>query len=173
VAAEKLTLELPETAVMAEPDRALKVLSELRSMGVRVGIDEFGTVYRSLSYLTRLPSDELKIHGSSIKDLKDGSRQAAVVRATIDLAHSLGLSVVAEAWRMRESWRTCASWAVTQRRLRTGSPNACPQIARSMTDRLHASNIRKPRDGGGRPGSPAADHVSTSLLRSRERSSHP
>jgi diguanylate cyclase (GGDEF)-like protein len=96
VAADMLTLELTETAVMADAQRARDVLVALDRLGVQIAIDDFGTGYSSLSYLTSLPASTLKIDGSFIRDLAEGSRQAAVVRATIDMGHSLGLAVVAE-----------------------------------------------------------------------------
>src|SRR5207237_10565802 len=96
VSADQLTLELTETALMVDVDRAMQVLQDLRDLGVQVAIDDFGTGYSSLSYLTSLPAHELKIDGRFIRDLSQGSRAAAVVRSTIDMAHSLGLTVVAE-----------------------------------------------------------------------------
>jgi diguanylate cyclase (GGDEF)-like protein len=96
VAADMLTLELTETAVMANVERALRVLKELTDLGVRIAIDDFGTGYSSLSYLTSLPAHELKIDGKFIRELAPGSREAAIVRSTIDMGHSLGLTIVAE-----------------------------------------------------------------------------
>jgi diguanylate cyclase (GGDEF)-like protein len=97
VAADRLTLELTETAVMANPEGALEVLGSLAALGVRIAIDDFGTGYSSLSYLTRFPAHELKIDGSFVRQLGSAdSRHAAVVRSTIELGHSLGMAVVAE-----------------------------------------------------------------------------
>jgi diguanylate cyclase (GGDEF)-like protein len=96
VAASSLTVELTETALMADPERALNTLGRLSAMGVEIAIDDFGTGYSSLSYLTRLPAHQLKIDRTFVRDLADETRQAAVVRSTIELGHTLGLSVVAE-----------------------------------------------------------------------------
>jgi diguanylate cyclase (GGDEF)-like protein len=96
VSAGSLTVELTETALMADPERALNTLMRLSAMGVEIAIDDFGTGYSSLSYLTRLPAHHLKIDRTFVRDLGDETRQAAVIRSTIELGHTLGLRVVAE-----------------------------------------------------------------------------
>jgi EAL domain-containing protein (putative c-di-GMP-specific phosphodiesterase class I) len=89
-----LVLEITENFIMADPVRSAKCLARLHDMGITLAIDDFGTGYSSLSYLRQLPVDELKIDRSFVLGLtKD---QAAIVRSTIDLAHDLGLVVVAE-----------------------------------------------------------------------------
>ena len=72
------------------------MLTRLHSMGEKLSIDDFGTGYSSLAYLQRLPVDELKIDRSFVTNLADVSDDAIIVRSTIDLAHNLGLRVVAE-----------------------------------------------------------------------------
>jgi diguanylate cyclase (GGDEF)-like protein len=96
LAASSLTVELTETALMADPEGALKTLVRLGEMGVEIAIDDFGTGYSSLSYLTRLPVHLLKIDRSFVRELASETRQAAVVRSTVELGHTLGLQVVAE-----------------------------------------------------------------------------
>lgn len=96
VPANALTLELTESAIMDDADHALLVLSQLDTMGVRLAIDDFGTGYSSLSYLKRLPVDEIKIDKSFVMDMKLNNNDAIIVRSTIDLAHNMGLRVVAE-----------------------------------------------------------------------------
>jgi diguanylate cyclase (GGDEF)-like protein len=91
-----LALEVTESAVMTDPDQALKVLESLRELGLRLSIDDFGTGYSSLAYLKKLPFDELKIDKSFVRDMKSDADDAAIVRSTIDLAHNMGLEVVAE-----------------------------------------------------------------------------
>jgi len=91
-----LTLEITESAIMHEPERSLDILNALDRMGVDLSIDDFGTGYSSLSYLKRLPVKQLKIDRSFVGDLIDDRDDAMIVRSTIDLAHNLGLSTVAE-----------------------------------------------------------------------------
>lgn len=96
VPAELLGFELTESAVMTDPERALPVLRALHEQGVRIAVDDFGTGYSSLAYLRRLPVDEVKIDKSFVLGLASDLGDLAVVRAIVDLGHSLGLGVVAE-----------------------------------------------------------------------------
>jgi diguanylate cyclase (GGDEF)-like protein len=96
VAPELLTFELTESAVMQDPERALPVLRELHELGVGLAVDDFGTGYSSLAYLRRLPVDEVKIDKSFVLGMGSDLSDLAVVRAIVDLGHSLSLSVVAE-----------------------------------------------------------------------------
>jgi EAL domain-containing protein (putative c-di-GMP-specific phosphodiesterase class I) len=82
--------------VLADPDRAIGVLGELRRLGVGLSVDDFGTGQASLAYLTRLPVDELKIDRVFVQDVAHNETNAAIVRSTSDLARSLGLDVVGE-----------------------------------------------------------------------------
>ena len=91
-----LTLELVEDTLMADPERGRAVLGDLRRLGVRTSIDDYGTGYSSLAYLRRLPADELKLDRSLTADVDVDERAAAIVRHTVALAHDLGLSLVAE-----------------------------------------------------------------------------
>jgi len=93
---ELLSLEVTESAVMEDPTHALAILERLHGMGVHLAIDDFGTGYSSLAYLKRLPVDELKIDKSFVIGLVRDADDAAIVRATIDLAHHMGLTVTAE-----------------------------------------------------------------------------
>jgi len=92
----QLDVEITESALMADPERALATLSALSDVGVRIAIDDFGTGYSSLAYLKRLPVDVLKIDRSFVRDLHTHTNDRIIVRSTIDLAHNLGLRVVAE-----------------------------------------------------------------------------
>jgi EAL domain-containing protein (putative c-di-GMP-specific phosphodiesterase class I) len=92
----RLTLELTETAVMHDPEGARRNLFRLHELGIRLSIDDFGTGYSSLSHLQRLPLHELKIDKSFVLQMTDNDSDLVIVRSTIDLAHNLGLSVVAE-----------------------------------------------------------------------------
>ena len=96
IAPQRLCLEVTESGIMAEPARALATLQALHAMGVRLSIDDFGTGYSSLAYLKKLPVDELKIDRSFVTHLDRDAGDATIVRSTIELAHNLGLRVVAE-----------------------------------------------------------------------------
>jgi EAL domain-containing protein (putative c-di-GMP-specific phosphodiesterase class I) len=89
-------LEITESTIMADPAHAMEILSELRRMGIRLSIDDFGTGYSSLGYLKKLAVDEIKIDKSFVKEMVQNEDDTAIVRSTIDLAHNLGLKVVAE-----------------------------------------------------------------------------
>jgi len=91
-----LQLEITEEFLMAERERAQEILTRLRHSGVRISVDDYGTGYSSLSYLRDLPIDELKLDRSFVFPMADDARAAALVASTIDLAHSLGLRMVAE-----------------------------------------------------------------------------
>ncbi|SDO96626.1 diguanylate cyclase (GGDEF) domain-containing protein [Nakamurella panacisegetis] len=93
---ELLTFEITESSVMADPERSLPILRELHSMGIRLSVDDFGTGYSSLAYLRRLPIDEIKIDKSFVQGMVTDLSDHAIVRAIIDLGHSLGLRVIAE-----------------------------------------------------------------------------
>ncbi|MDQ6679447.1 MAG: EAL domain-containing protein, partial [Pseudomonadota bacterium] len=96
VAPADLEVELTESALMAEPERANEVLQRLHRMGVRIAIDDFGTGYSSLSYLKRFPAQTVKIDRSFIRGLPHDHNDKAITQAVIAMAHSLGLGVVAE-----------------------------------------------------------------------------
>ncbi|MDT7786137.1 MAG: diguanylate cyclase [Pseudonocardiales bacterium] len=94
--AAALQLEITEEFLMADRDRARTILARLRDHGIQIAIDDFGTGYSSLAYLRELPIDELKLDRSFVFPMADDARAAALVFSTIDLAHSLGLRMVAE-----------------------------------------------------------------------------
>jgi len=109
VPAGLLTLEVTESALMADPTRALNVLTQLAEQGVCLAIDDFGTGYSSLAYLKRLPVHQLKIDRSFIQHLVEGGADAAIVASTIGLGHHLGLRVVAEGVETAEAWQLLAA----------------------------------------------------------------
>ncbi|MGW3608460.1 putative bifunctional diguanylate cyclase/phosphodiesterase [Micromonospora sp. NPDC005163] len=92
----RLVLEITETVVMSELEVIDEVLATLRSMGVQLAVDDFGTGFSSLTFLTRIAVDELKVDRSFVIRMADSPEAAAIVRTTVGLAHELGLRVVAE-----------------------------------------------------------------------------
>lgn len=94
--ARLLCLEITETALLEEPERAVTLLRELRTMGVQIAIDDYGTGFSSLAYLKTLWVSELKIDQSFVRGMSDSERNTTIVRSTIELGHSLGLKVTAE-----------------------------------------------------------------------------
>ncbi|HET9734193.1 MAG TPA: PAS domain S-box protein [Burkholderiales bacterium] len=96
VSAEFLELEITESCLMENPEDAVRELRNLRAAGLRISVDDFGTGYSSLSYLTRLPLSALKIDRSFVRDAESSAEAASIVRAVIDMAQNLRLTVIAE-----------------------------------------------------------------------------
>jgi len=91
-----LELEITESMIMSDPERALATITQLSALGVRFSVDDFGTGYSSLAYLSRLPISELKIDRSFVSPMLYDSSDLIIVRSTINLAHDLGLTIIAE-----------------------------------------------------------------------------
>jgi diguanylate cyclase (GGDEF)-like protein len=128
---ELLALEVTESAVMEDPAHALAILERLHGMGVRLAIDDFGTGYSSLAYLKRLPVDELKIDKSFVIGLVRDADDAAIVRATIDLAHHMGLTVTAEGVEDRHVLETLRRLGCDHAQgLHVGHPLTAPEFER-------------------------------------------
>ncbi|MBV9281832.1 MAG: EAL domain-containing protein [Chloroflexi bacterium] len=104
-----LELEVTESAVMAEAERAGAILGRLHERGVRVSIDDFGTGYSSLAYLKRLPVDQIKIDRGFVRDMLANDEDAYIVRTIVELGHNLGLRVVAEGVEDRGTWDALAA----------------------------------------------------------------
>nr|WP_044955485.1 bifunctional diguanylate cyclase/phosphodiesterase [Streptomyces clavuligerus] len=104
VPAGALQLEITEHVLLEDPQRAADTLAGLTDHGVRMSLDDFGTGYSSLVHLRRLPVSELKIDRSFVARLAVDTEDAEIVRCTVDLAHSLGLLVVAEGVEDDETW---------------------------------------------------------------------
>ncbi|MET8220416.1 putative bifunctional diguanylate cyclase/phosphodiesterase [Streptomyces hirsutus] len=104
VPAGALQLEITEHVLLEDPQRAADTLNALTGHGVRMSLDDFGTGYSSLVHLRRLPVSELKIDRSFVARLAVDAEDAEIVRCTVDLAHSLGLLVVAEGVEDDETW---------------------------------------------------------------------
>ncbi len=91
-----LCFEITETAVINDPEKALRIINLFRSTGIAISIDDYGAGLSSLSYLKQIPANELKIDKSFILTLGDGQSDQLMIKSTIDLAHAMGMSVVAE-----------------------------------------------------------------------------
>jgi diguanylate cyclase (GGDEF)-like protein len=102
--AASLTLEITESAIMRDSARGQAVVAGLHALGVRLSIDDFGTGHSSLAYLSKLPVSELKVDRSFITNIDVDRTNATIVRATIEMAHRLGLRVVAEGVETREAY---------------------------------------------------------------------
>ena len=103
-----LRIEITETSLIADPDAALAILTELADQGVRLSIDDYGTGYSSMEYLRKLPVDELKVDRSFTAAMSGSESDAVIVRAAIDLGHNLGMRVVAEGVEDDATLRTLA-----------------------------------------------------------------
>jgi diguanylate cyclase len=105
---QSLVLEITESATMDDPQSARRTLTQLHEMGFKLSIDDFGTGYSSLAYLKNLPVSELKIDRSFVMNMEADLNDAKIVRSTIDLAHNLGLKVVAEGLESPKAWKLLA-----------------------------------------------------------------
>jgi diguanylate cyclase len=105
VPARLLVVEITESTIMADPTHALEILGRLDRMGVQVAIDDFGTGYSSMAYLKSLPVHELKVDRSFVAQMTSNSRDAVIVRSTVDLGRNLGLRVVAEGVEDQTTWQ--------------------------------------------------------------------
>jgi len=109
VPARAITLELTESAMMANISTVSQTITELHYLGIKLSIDDFGTGYSSLSKLKQLPINELKIDKSFVVDIENNEEDAAIAQASIQMAHSLGLIVIAEGIENEKIWETLKS----------------------------------------------------------------
>jgi EAL domain-containing protein (putative c-di-GMP-specific phosphodiesterase class I) len=105
-----LKLEVTESAIVSDPERAVHALERLVDLGLLVSVDDFGTGYSSLTRLRSLPVHEVKIDRSFVRHLAERADDRAIVRAVIGLGHDLGLRVVAEGVEDEASWRLLDSY---------------------------------------------------------------
>ena len=110
----RLILEITENIVMSDPARILEVVARLHALGVGLSLDDFGAGASSLGYLKRLTVDELKIDRSFVMAMDRDEDSATIVRATVELAHNLGLQVVAEGVETLASWDHLQAWGCDQ-----------------------------------------------------------
>jgi EAL domain-containing protein (putative c-di-GMP-specific phosphodiesterase class I) len=104
-------IEITESVIMSKPEQAINTLSQLRRLGVRLAVDDFGTGYSSLAYLDRLPIQEIKIDKSFVSAMAGEVSRTSIVRASIDLGHSLRLESVAEGVEDARTWDVLAALA--------------------------------------------------------------
>jgi EAL domain-containing protein (putative c-di-GMP-specific phosphodiesterase class I) len=102
---ERLEIEITETALIRDPNRALQTLQRLKALGVNIAMDDFGTGYSSLSNLRAFPFDKIKIDRSFIQSVHTNPQAAAIVRAVLGLGRGLGLPVIAEGVETSEELR--------------------------------------------------------------------
>jgi EAL domain-containing protein (putative c-di-GMP-specific phosphodiesterase class I) len=134
---DTLQLEILETTAMRDAERAVNMLSELRSVGVRLSIDDFGTGYSSLSRLQRLPVDCLKIDRSFICKMDEDRDSQEIVRMIIAMAHALGIKVVAEGTETEMQSSTLRRLGCE---MAQGYLFSRPAPAEVITDLLHKTN---------------------------------
>jgi diguanylate cyclase (GGDEF)-like protein len=145
-----LIVEVTESAVTADHQRASAVLAELRAMGVRVAIDDFGTGYSSLTRLRQLPVDEIKLDHSFVSRIEHDQQDRAIVRSVIGLAHDLGMTVVAEGVETRACWDWLAAHGCDEAQgYLMGRPMPVEDLEASLgtrpaTARLAARTTRQP-----------------------------
>jgi diguanylate cyclase len=101
---EQLRLEITENSLLRRPEQTIDILTKLRSLGIQTAVDDFGKGYSSLSYITRLPINEIKIDQSFVGRMRHNDANRAIVRSTIGLGHDLGLVVTAEGVEDEETW---------------------------------------------------------------------
>jgi diguanylate cyclase (GGDEF)-like protein len=136
-------LEVTETAALEDPARATLVLAELRALGFRLSVDDFGTGHSSLAYLTQLPVHVLKVDRSFVQAMGSDPRSQTVVRTIVGLAHDLGLSVVAEGVEDEATHRELTALGCEEAQgfwySRAVPPEDVPSLARELAERLRTA----------------------------------
>ncbi len=136
----RITLEVTESALMQDPEEAMTTLNRLRDLGVTLSVDDFGTGYSSLSQLRKLPVQELKIDKSFVLKLDSEPQDQLIVKSTIDMAHGLGLKVVAEGIETLQAWHLLRQWGCN---LGQGFYLSRPVPVTDLTDTINALNNRR------------------------------
>ena len=132
----QLELEITESAIMDDPQRAMRTLNSIRELGVRFTIDDFGTGYSSLAHLKKLPVDSIKIDKSFVQNMERDKDNAVIVRSIIDLGHNLGLKVIAEGVETLEAKEMLTTFDCDEAQ---GYYFCHPVMPSEITDFLHES----------------------------------
>ncbi len=135
----RLMLEITESAIIAEPERAARTLDRIRETGATLALDDFGTGYSNLAYLQRLPIDVLKIDRSFVTDMLGDRDKVAIVRAILSLAEALGLKTTAEGVETRELSHTLAALGCTRAQGYHYAPPLDPDAAYDFWSRSSAA----------------------------------
>ena len=141
IAADLLTLELTEGVVVNDPALAAQRMHDLQRLGVKLSVDDFGTGYSSLTYLKGLPVDEVKIDKGFVDHVTEDMADRAVVRAVVDIAHTMGLTVVAEGVENNDQLRTLVELGVDEAQ---GYLLARPMAALDMAQWLRRREVVEP-----------------------------
>ncbi len=148
VPADALQLEITESMIMSDPERAMATVTRLSDLGVRMSVDDFGTGYSSLANLRRLPIDDLKIDRSFVSPMLEDESDLIIVRSTINLGHDLGLRIIAEGV---EDGATLQQLALLGCDLAQGYHVSRPMPAEAFERWLLDANPRLQQDNGVMP----------------------
>ena len=150
-----IELEITENMVMHGEEETLAILDQLHGLGVRIGVDDFGSGYSSLSYLKRFPIDTLKIDRSFVKDIGKDETDNAIVNAIVVMGHSLGLAVVAEGVETREQAMALESFGCD---IQQGYLHGRPMSPEAFAERLAVGQLTILEEWMGEFSYRAADH---------------
>jgi EAL domain-containing protein (putative c-di-GMP-specific phosphodiesterase class I) len=164
IEARNLVLEITESALVENVETSMTLLKELRSLGVRVALDDFGSDYSSLSYLMQLPVDIIKIDGSFARSIDESPRARVIVEAIISLAHALGLEAVGEGVESAEQLEHLRSMGcdlVQGYHLARPMPNE--ELGRLLETRTIPGPPNAPQENGSPPRDAAADDATNGV----------
>ena len=147
ISPDRLELEITESAIMEDPQRAIRTLNLIRSLGVRFTIDDFGTGYSSLTHLKKLPVSCIKIDKSFVQNMETDKDDAVIVRSIVDLGHNLGLKVIAEGVETLQVKNMLTQFGCDEAQgYFLSHPIGAPQITR-LLQKSGSRNGHRPKDG--------------------------
>ncbi len=145
VRANTVVLEITEGALMTDPEQAQDVLGRLRTLGCSVAVDDYGTGFASLAYLRNLPVNELKLDQSFLADVTTDERARSIVQSTVDLAHSLGLRMVAEGVETAETLELLVTMGCDEAQgYYIGLPVTAVEVAKTVRDARATPTLPQP-----------------------------